>query len=135
MKKKIAIVSLLLVMVVLLTACANKGAEDAQVAEKALDINGTWTLVDASSKDVDGEDMAAAMAMIKEVGATVELTFDNGKMTMHMEFMGQSEDQETTYTIEDGKLVSEGSKLDIKLDGDKLTLSEGDNAIVLEKKK
>ena len=124
MKKRLAVIALLLAVVLLLTACGRK----------EINIEGTWDVVDAKSED-NAEAIAASMAQIKELGGTLTLTFKDGKMTLNMEVLGQSQTNETTYEIRDGKLVTEGSTLEIRLDGDTLTLTEGNDSMTLKKQK
>ncbi len=132
MKKKTAIVSLLLVTVLLLTACGG-GNGNEKAAAAVPSVEGTWDLVSATGGE-GGEDVASELAAVREMGATLQMTFKDGKMTLYMEYMGQSDSQETDYRIEDGKLVAENSKMDIRMEGDKLILSEGGNSITLQRK-
>lgn len=125
MKKTLTVVCALLAMMLLLTACGGSGAPS---------IEGTWELVDATTES-GGEDFATAMAQLKEMGGSVTLTFKGGKMTMAMEVMGQSQTQEADYEYKDGKLITDGTTLDVKIDGDKLTLTDGTNSMTLQKKK
>ena len=124
MKKRMSVIVLLLAVLLLLTACGGK----------EINIEGTWDVVDAKSED-NAEAIAASMAQIKELGGTLTLTFQDGKMTLNMEVLGQSQTNETTYEIKDGKLVTEGSELGIRLDGDTLTLTEGNDSMTLKKQK
>ena len=124
MKKRMSVIALLLAVLLLLTACGGK----------EINIDGTWDVVDAKSED-NAEAIAASMAQIKELGGTLTLTFQDGKMTLNMEVLGQSQTNETTYEIKDGKLVTEGSELGIRLDGDTLTLTEGNDSMTLKKQK
>lgn len=128
MKKRFSIAALLLILVLLLTACGRNDIE--------AKIQGTWNLVDAVSSDTSAEDIASSLAMIKEMGGSLTLTFDEKKMTMNMEFMGQTESSEMTYAVKDGKISTEdGTVLDVKFDGDKAILSEGENSLTLQKQK
>ncbi len=124
MKKTLAIVSLLLAMVLLLTACGGGGGN----------IEGTWELVDAKVEGTNSDDVANGLAMIKTMGGSLTLTFKGGKATLEMSAMGQSQSEETTYEIKDGKLVFQGATLDMKFEGNQLTLSEGGNALILKRK-
>ncbi len=121
MKKTVSIVSLLLAMVLLLTACGGGGQN----------IEGTWELVDAS----EATGMKEPLQQAKEAGGSFIFTFKGGKMTMKMEAAGQTQENELDYEVKDGKLVtSDGTSLNIKFDGNKVTLSEGENSITLQRK-
>ena len=87
------------------------------------------------SEDGISYDNTRDVTEIKEMGGSVTLTFKGGKMTMAMEVMGQSQTQEADYEYKDGKLITDGTTLDVKIDGDKLTLTDGTNSMTLQKKK
>ena len=120
MKKTVSIVSLLLAMLLLLTACGGGNS-----------LEGTWELVDAS----EATGMKEPLQQAKEAGGSFLFTFKNGKMTMKMEAKGQTQENELDYEVKDGKLVtSDGTSLNIKYDGNRVTLSEGENSITLQRK-
>ena len=163
MKKRMTVIALLLAMVLLLAACSDSGknntadtkdntaatgtdngavsadgnavsTETAAVVTEvtAASVEGTWALVDITGGE-SGEDFASFMSQLRESGGSLTLTFRSGTMTVDIVAEGQSYSDSTTYEIKNGKMMSEGSTLDLAMDGDQLTLTEGQNSMVLKK--
>lgn len=123
--KKIALVLALVMAFVTLTACAgSKGPE------------GTWKVTnmtgDAFDLGVEGLDVEQLFASGL---ITITLTFDNGKLTMAMSALGETETQESTYTVKGDKIVIEDTELTFKISGSKLTLEGDGNVMTMERQK
>ena len=120
MKKWIAIV-LVAMMALALVACGGKGA-------KGEGIVGTWKLADG-----EGE-AQQAVQMILAMGGTMTFTFnEDGTGHMKMDVMGQQQDQDFNYTIENNQIVIDGAGADYKLDGDKLTIQVEGMAMIFDR--
>ena len=114
MKKVATLVSLVLLVTILLTACGSGSAS----------MTGKWGL---TKMEIDGEDY---LAMLKEMDSSInvqdEMYFEftaDGKVSMAM---GADEDLETgTYTLSGNKLTinADGEKIDCVLSGDTFTMS------------
>ncbi|MBR4359567.1 MAG: hypothetical protein IKP32_03010 [Clostridia bacterium] len=113
MKKTICLISLLMVLVLVLTACGGGGGGS---------IEGTWKLTGGGGDGI-GNDFTQALQMINSMGGSVTMTFNNGKLTMNMNLLGQTQQEETTYKINGNKLEVEGSTLDFSINGNTLTLT------------
>ena len=130
MKRKLT--ALLMVLAMVLTFACGASGETAVDVEQA--IQGTWEIAGVTGvEDVDEDTVASAMQMIKAMGGSITLTFENGTCTMEMSFMGQSESESFAYTINDGKLNMGDSDLDVTLDGDTLTLSGEGYGMILSR--
>lgn len=127
MKKRIGLVGLLLVMVLVLASCAGKLS--------AASLAGDWELVDVTAGE-KAEGLGSILKTAKESGATVGMSFKDNTMNLLIDLAGQAANTDAfNFEIKDGKLVADGVAMDIKLDGDKLTLSKDGTNISLKKKK
>ena len=127
MKKMMA-----LLMALLMTMVATIGAVGEAGTDLATLIEGTWDLTDV--KGIPGEDedqISAAMGMIKSMGGSITMTFHNGTVTMNMSFMGQSESEDSTYSISGNQIAFAGTTLECIISGDQMTLTDGTTSMVL----
>ena len=72
--------------------------------------------------------------MLAMMSMTMEFTAD-GKVILNMTMMGETETEETTYSLEDGKLVMEGEPAEYKVEGDKLSITSEGQTLVMTKVK
>ncbi len=118
MKKWIAIL-LIAVMALGLIAC---GSKDEPVSDPKKAIIGTWIL-----KDVEGE--GEEVEYVKQIISMAEMTYtfnEDGTVTMKVSFMGQEDENSTTWSIDGDNLTVDGdtgkfeltsSTLKMELDG------------------
>ena len=127
MKKRIGVIGLLLVMVLVLASCSAKLS--------AASLAGDWELVDVTAgENPDG--LGAILKTAKDSGATVGMSFKDSTMNLLIDLAGTAANTEAiNFEIKDGKFVADGVAMDIKLDGDKLTLTKDSTNIILQKKK
>lgn len=100
-----------------------KGAE----APAADSIIGEWKLTELLGDDEDAENMQLVVAM----GGVVKLTFTETEMILSMSLMDQTMEQPILYTIVDGQIVTNGVGVPYTVEGDKLTISDGETGMVL----
>lgn len=107
--------------------------ETEEVTETADDgsIIGEWTMVDM----VGSDDVTEMWAMMKAVGASIELTITEDSMTMITTVFGESETETFGCTIEGNKLIDEdGYEMEFTLENGRLTLMEDGMGMVFERK-
>lgn len=124
---KMVAILMLVVLAFSLTACGGSKGQDI-VGKWNIDVNSLLEMTGASPTDLE---------MIESLGgmsATMEFTKD-GKCILEMSVMGQTETQEQTYTLEDGKVLLDGAPGDYKVEGDKLTLTADGLTMVLTRAK
>ena len=114
MKKTLSAVALALVAVLLmgcLVACGGGKISD-----------GTYKLVQMTA---DGKDISDQLSAMEQYGMSLDLVVSGDKATLM--------DQE--MTIKDGKFTaSDGSSAAFTVNGNKITVEEGNNKMVFEKK-
>lgn len=114
MKKTLSIVALVLVAVLMMGCLAACGG--GKLAD------GTYKLVEMSA---DGQDMTDQIAMMEQYGMSLDLTVSGDKATLM--------DQE--MKVADGKLTAEdGTSAPYTVNGNKITIEQGGNKMVFEKK-
>lgn len=119
MKKTIAIL-LAALMVLASIACGGKKSDS---------VVGTWELTDG-----EGEEAQQTVRMMLALGMTMTFTFnEDGTGHMKMDVMGQQQDQDFNYTIENNQIVIDGAGADYKLDGDKLTIQVEGMAMIFDR--
>lgn len=130
--KRILAVALVMVFALALTACGKKGD----------DITGTWILTGGAMIDMMAAELPEGMTMA-DMGVEISFTFEkDDKFAMNMTAFGETETENGTYKIEDGKLTmtveDDPVTCEYKLDGDTLTLlnvEEFEGDMVFTKKK
>ena len=122
MKKIAAAVLALLLALAAFTAFALPDS-----AETGAAIEGTWELTDIYGMPEIRETFAAR----RESGVRAYIVFGAGGMTLITDGNGERDAEELEYEITDGKLSVDGSVMDIALEGDTLTLTEGGITLVL----
>lgn len=122
MKKMISLISLLMVLVLVLTACGGGGGS----------IEGTWKLTGGSGEGL-GNDFTQALQMITSMGGSLTMTFKNGKVTLDMSILGQSQQEESTYKVNGNKLEIEGSSVEFTIKGNTLTMSADGTSMTFER--
>ena len=123
MKKKLVIIAMLLAAVLLLGSCADNGEKKLT----ARDIEGTWTLSDASYSQDDGiSDLAGFLVSAKPSGDNAVLIFKDGKITTEWEAQdGKKTSELGSYQVSDGRVFINGFVVDeAKLEGRTLTLTK-----------
>ena len=108
--KKLSLVSLLLVLVLLLTACGGSAIE------------GTWKLKNVTVGG-SGDLFAQSLAAVSAEGGSLTLSFRGGTMTMAIDAQGKADSNSTGYKINGDKLELEGTTLSFTVSGDTLTLT------------
>lgn len=110
--------------------------ENAEVVDVAQPVDdgsviGEWTLVDM----VGSDDITEMWAMMKAMGASVEMTITEDSVTMVTTVFGESETESFGCTIEGNKIVDEtGYPLEFTLENGRLTLLEDGMGMVFERK-
>ena len=116
MKKKLTIIAVLLMAALLLASCSNGKLT-------ARDIEGTWTVSDASTRSASGDLSLVYMMLKPDVSAV--LVFRNGKIIWEWEAQdGKKSSEEGSYEVIDGDLFISSVKIQAKLEGRTLTLTE-----------
>ena len=92
-------------------------------------IVGEWDVVELIG--AEGDEAAQGMEMIKALGGSVKIIFTETEMTLRMSFMGENMDETTTYTIVGNEIVADGEGVPFVLEGDRLTISDGEIGFVL----
>jgi len=110
--KKFSLVCLLLVLVLLLTACGGSAIE------------GVWKLKNVTVGG-SGDQFVQALAAVSAEGGSLTLSFRGGAMTMAIDAQGKTESNSTGYKINGDKLELEGTALSFSVNGEALTLTDG----------
>ena len=120
MKKKLAIFAVLLAAALLLTACAGKNNGEKKLTTG--DIEGTWTVSDAS---VLSKGHLSLDGMILKPDSNAVLILRGGKITWEWEAQdGKKTSEAGNYQVTDGDVFFSGVRLRAKLEGKTLTLTE-----------
>lgn len=90
-------------------------------------IVGEWDIVEF----IGQEEAAQGMEVIKAMGGSVKMIFTETEMTLRMSFMGENMDETSTYTIVGNEIVADGEGVPFVLEGDRLTISDGETGFVL----
>ena len=64
-------------------------------------------------------------------GMSFGFIFTETEMTLRMSFMGENMDETSTYTIVGNEIVADGEGVPFVLEGDRLTISDGETGFVL----
>ena len=139
MKKTLAIIAVLLSVVLLLTGCGKK-----TITEK--DLEGNWTVKESTAA---GEDSLAsfihAATMFLGQGGGLRISGERICLARNIEYEMLYGDI-CTFELKDGKMIIHDLdeiedvpdfgdfEADFKLEGNKLTLTQGNNSLTLEKK-
>ncbi len=127
MKKMMA-----LLLALLLAMAAMTGAVGEAATDLATQIEGTWEITEIKGiPDANEDEVSAAMGMIKSMGGSITMTFHNGTVTMDMTFMGQSQSEDSTYSVSGNQIVFAGTALECIISGDQMTLTDGTTSMVL----
>lgn len=92
-------------------------------------IVGEWNVVELIG--AEGDEMAQGMELIKALGGSIQIIFTETEMTLRMNFMGENMDETSTYTIVGNEIVTDGEGVPYVLEGDRLTISDGETGFVL----
>lgn len=92
-------------------------------------IVGEWDVVELIG--AEGDEAAQGMEMIKALGGSIQIIFTETEMTLRMSFMGENMDETSTYTIVGNEIVADGEGVPFVLEGDRLTISDGETGFVL----
>lgn len=126
MKKTLGIIALLVVMVMVLTACGPN-------------IEGTWKLTEMRTGNNNTEQDEITKEAIDTGMISMEMTFKNGKVTGSVGMLGEtSQADEGTYKISGNKItlnMAEEATWEFKLNGDTLELITEEGTLVLTRQK
>lgn len=92
-------------------------------------IVGEWDVVELIG--AEGDEAAQGMEMIKALGGSIQIIFTETEMTLRMSFMGENMDETSTYTIVGNEIVADGEGVPFVLEGNRLTISDGETGFVL----
>lgn len=129
---KLIAVLMLVVLAFGLTACGSK--EQGIVGKWSLDADSMLAMSGEDLSSMSEEEKEFMKGMLAMMSMTMEFTAD-GKAILSMTMMGETETEETTYSLEDGKLVMEGEPAEYKVEGDKLSITSEGQTLVMTKVK
>ena len=121
MKKKMAIVAMLLAAALLLASCAGQNSGEKKLTTG--DIEGTWTV---SDKSVKSKEFLELDGFILKPDTSAVLILRGGKITWEWEAQdGKHTSDAGAYEVIDGEVFFSGIiKLNAKLEGKTLTLTQ-----------
>lgn len=120
MKKKVAIVAMLLVAALLLASCAGQNNGEKKLTTR--DIEGTWTV---SDKSVQSKEFLALDGFILKPDDSAVLALRGGKITWEWQNQeGKQTSEAGAYEVIDGDVLFSSVKLRAKLEGKTLTLTQ-----------
>ena len=120
MKKKMAIVAMLLVAALLLASCAGQNSGEKKLTTG--DIEGTWTV---SDKSVQSKEFLALDGFILKPDTSAVLILRGGKITWEWEAQdGKHTSDAGAYEVNDGVVSFSSIRLNAKLEGRTLTLTQ-----------
>ena len=121
MKKKLAIIVMLLVAGLLLASCAGQNNGEKKLTTG--DIEGTWTVSDSSTRSKDGK-LELDTYMLKPDTSAV-LVLRGGKINWEWEAQdGKHTSEDGGYEVKDGDVFFSSVRVNAKLEGKTLTLTE-----------
>ncbi len=107
-----------------------KAAPQNQPETDADSLFGTWVLTSA-----EGEEAKATVDMMLSFGMVMEFTFnEDGTGESLVSYGEESQTTPFTYTYEDGKIFSEGSSLDYRIENGQLYLTVDDMPLIFTRK-
>ena len=92
-------------------------------------IVGEWNVVELIG--AEGDEMAQGMEMIKALGGSIQIIFTETEMTLKMDLAGQVMEESSEYVIKGNQIINGGAALDFVLEGDRLSLTNEETAMVL----
>ena len=120
MKKKLIILALLLAAALLLTSCAGNNNGEKKLTTG--DIEGTWTV---SDKSVQSKEFLELDGFILKPDTSAVLVLRGGKITWEWEAQdGKHTSENGSYEVKDGEVIFSSTKLNAKLEGRTLTLTQ-----------
>lgn len=120
MKKKMAIVAMLLAAALLLGSCAGQNNGEKKLTTG--DIEGTWTV---SDKSVHSKDYLSLDGYMLKPDTSAVLVLRGGKITWEWEAQdGKHTSEDGGYEVKDGEVFFSSVKLNAKLEGRTLTLTQ-----------
>ena len=120
MKKKMAIVAMLLVAALLLASCAGQNSGEKKLTTG--DIEGTWTV---SDKSVQSKEFLALDGFILKPDDSAVLVLRSGKITWEWQNQeGKQTSEAGAYEVDDGTVFFSSIRLNAKLEGRTLTLTQ-----------
>ena len=120
MKNKVAIVAMLLVALLLLASCAGQNSGEKKLT--TADIEGTWTV---SDKSIHSKDFLSLDGFILKPDTSAVLILRDGKITWEWEAQdGKHTSDAGAYEVNDGVVSFSSVKLNAKLEGRTLTLTQ-----------
>ncbi len=117
---------------VIAVAAGEAGEQPAAPSGEVTELTGKWQLI-KSEGGSSAQELQGTLDTLKQANGGMYMTFKEGKLILTITVQNQSQDSETTYEIKDGKFCSEGSVMDIELNGDSLKLLENGNILTLTK--
>lgn len=120
MKKKLAIVAMLLAAALLLGSCAGQNNGEKKLTTG--DIEGTWTV---SDKSIHSKDYLSLDGFMLKPDTSAVLVLRGGKITWEWEAQdGKHTSEDGGYEVIDGEVFFSSVKLNAKLEGRTLTLTQ-----------
>ncbi|MBR0267773.1 MAG: hypothetical protein IJQ71_10150 [Clostridia bacterium] len=120
MKKKMAIVAMLLAAALLLGSCAGQNNGEKKLTTG--DIEGTWTV---SDKSVHSKDYLSLDGYMLKPDTSAVLVLRGGKITWEWEAQdGKHTSEDGGYEVKDGEVFFSSVKLNARLEGRTLTLTQ-----------
>lgn len=122
--KKFALVMALVMAFMALTACSGSQSLD-----------GTWKVTNMSGDGLDlGIDGLDVEQLFSSGLIEITLTFSKGTVTMAMSALGQTQSENSSYTVSGNKVTIDGDTMTYKINGSKLTLEMDGGVMTLERK-
>lgn len=130
LNKRILAILVLVVMALSLTACSSGSGS----------IVGVWKMdIDAilAMEGITKEAYPDEYDMMKSMMAGAEMTLEftnDGRCIMKASVMGETTEEQSTYTLEGNTIYLDGEPGEYKISGNKLTLTEGGISLTLTRK-
>ena len=124
MKKKMAIISVLLMAALLLASCAGQ-QNNGEKKLTAKDIEGTWIVSDSSTLSENRKVALDGFIVSAKPDDSAVLVFKDGKITAEWETQdGKQTSNLGNYEVSEGAVIINGFMTEARLEGKTLTLTE-----------
>lgn len=126
--KRVLSLMLILLMALSLAACG-KSPADKLIGKWNIDMKSLYQMA-----GVEEDQIEMFESLVGEMSGSMEF-FKDGKVTLTMTAMGETEVDESTYTIEDNKIIIDNDPAEFKIEKDTLTISSEEMTMTLKKAK